>query len=86
MIHRGCVKGFIFPDGQGASVTVAAEEGNGYFCETCGKPLTGLQRKHCSKSCECKGYYSRNKGRWKAYKVRQRAQRPGNEDVGHVKR
>lgn len=71
MIHRGCVKGFIFPDRQETSVAVGSEEGNGYFCETCGKPLTGQQRRNCSKACECKRYYSRNKGRWKDYKVRQ---------------
>lgn len=72
MIHRGCVKGFIFPDREEMPVAVGAEEGNGYFCETCGKPLTGNKRRNCSKSCECKRYYSRNKGRWKAYKERQR--------------
>lgn len=86
MIHRGCVKGFIFPDRQETSVAVGSEEGNGYFCETCGKPLTGQQRRNCSKACEHKRYYSRNKGRWKAYKVRQRAQRPAIEEVGNVKR
>lgn len=84
MIHRGCVKGFIFPDGQ--DVAEAAEEGNGYFCQTCGKPLTGNQRRNCSKACEHKRYYSRNKGRWKVYKIRQRAQRPTIEEAGNVKR
>lgn len=84
MIHRGCVKGFIFPDGQ--DVAEATEEGNGYFCQTCGKPLTGNQRRNCSKACEHKRYYSRNKGRWKVYKSRQRAQRPTIEEVGNVKR
>lgn len=84
MIHRGCVKGFIFPDRQ--DVAEAAEEGNGYFCQTCGKPLTGNQRRNCSKACEHKRYYSRNKGRWKVYKSRQRAQRPTIEEVGNVKR
>lgn len=68
MIHRGCVKGFIFPDRQEQTIAAVADEGNGYFCETCGKPLTGNQRKNCSKACERKKYYSRNKSRWKAYK------------------
>ncbi len=75
MIHRGCVKGFIFPDRQEPAVAAAADEGNGYFCQTCGKPLTGLQRKHCSKSCESKKYYESHKDKWISYGQRQRAKR-----------
>ncbi len=73
MIHRGCVKGFIFPDRQEPTVAAVADEGNGYFCVTCGKPLTGLQRKHCSGACESKRYYESHKDKWKVYKGRQRA-------------
>lgn len=71
MIHRGCVKGFIFPDRQEPTVAAIADEGNGYFCQTCGKPLTGLQRKHCSKACESKKYYESHKDKWKRYGRRQ---------------
>ena len=65
MIHRGCVKGFIFPDRQ--DVAEVAEEGNGYFCQTCGKPLTGSRRKYCSKACGQKKYYESHKDNWKRY-------------------
>ena len=73
MIHRGCVKGFIFPDRQECVVAAVAEEGNGYFCVNCGRPLTGLQRKYCSGACESKLYYEGHKDKWKVYKSRQRA-------------
>lgn len=78
MICKGCVKGFVFPaDGElvGTLPKVPPSTGNGYFCLTCGRPLVGNQRKHCSTRCTNK--FHRSKGR---------SHRPGNEEVGHGKR
>lgn len=89
MIHRGCVKGFVFPDdGELVAMAPAATHatGNGYFCQTCGKPLSGQQRKYCSNKCIRRSYYRQNKDKWKRYGSKKRAERPADEEVGHVKR